>query len=194
MQLCKQVAHFIQGIDFLGVQILQRLAVSGQLFVSGFHFWHELFHFSVVSIVLFGQFHVDHAFVVFAVWKVPKRFGFLWVRFYAVKFRAIWDIKECLHIFIVEEFWDVEQIVQEILQNFHSFFHMSFGPFGSFFLWDWRNNLAGVSFRKIVSEPDKVTVSSPDFPLHGRSFYLKLQERSASNSEESACIFSLRTA
>ena len=89
MQLCKQVSHFIQGIDFLSVQILKRLAVSSQLFVCGFHFGDKLFHFSVVCIVFFGQFDVDHSFVVFAVRKVSERFGFLRVRFYAVEFRAI---------------------------------------------------------------------------------------------------------
>jgi hypothetical protein len=89
MQLGKQVSHFIKGIDFLCVQILKRLAVSGQLFVSGFHFWHKLFHFSVVCVIFFGQFDVDHAFVVLAVRKVSERFGFLRVRFYAVEFRAL---------------------------------------------------------------------------------------------------------
>lgn len=50
VQLSEQIPHLVQGVHFLGLDVLQRLALPGHLLVQPLHFRHQSFHFVAVGL------------------------------------------------------------------------------------------------------------------------------------------------
>jgi hypothetical protein len=61
------------------------------------------------------------------------------------------DFQEALHVFIVFEFRDAYEVVEEVLEDSHSFFHMSLCALCSLLLRNGRNDLGWVFTVKVAS-------------------------------------------
>ena len=107
MQLCKQVSHFIQSVDFLGIKILKRFAVPSQLFVCAFHFRHKLLHFSEIRIILLSESYIDNPFIILTVWEMVEPLYLVGVWLEAVELWTFRYAEKSLNVFVVQKLGNV---------------------------------------------------------------------------------------
>lgn len=69
---------------------------------------------------------------------------------------------------------------------------MSLCPFGRFLLRDWRNYESWVHFSQKVSQPNKVTITTPNNPSYIGCSDFELEKGNSPNPEKSSSVFSLR--
>lgn len=75
----------------------------------------------------------------------------------------------------MNDFWDPEEVVEEIGENSHSFFNLSSTSLGSLFVRNWRDDLRREKLFEGVSEPNKIAISPPHAPVYFGSSHLKFQ-------------------
>lgn len=145
MQLCAEVAHFVEGIDFLDLQILQSFSLSGQTLIQPFNFWHKPLHFLQVGPSLSIEQHLHLS--GFSLHLIDAGIaGLLLTLFFELgELAGLCDPQEAFHVFVVLELTDIHQVVQEVLQNAHAFLHVSFSAFCCLLFRDRRDDLCGVS-------------------------------------------------
>lgn len=145
MQLCAEVAHFVEGIDLLDLQILQRLSLSGQTLIQPLNLRHEPLHFLQIRPSLSIEQHLHLSGLSLHLIDAGIA-GLLFALFFELgELTGLGDPKEAFHVFVVFELSDIHQVVQEVLQNAHAFLDVSLGALCCLFFRDGWDDLSGVS-------------------------------------------------
>lgn len=193
VQLSAEVAHLVEGVDFLDLQVLQRLALPGQALVQPLYLGDEALHLLQVGPGLSIEEHLHLSGVSLHLADVGVA-GLLFALLLELgELAGLSDAQEALHVLVVLELSDVGQVVEEVLQDAHALLDVPLRPLGRLLLGDRWHDLRGISGPEVAPQPDEIAVPPPHHPVHLEGGHLELEEGSGSDAEEAASALPLRT-
>lgn len=172
---------------------MQSLASSSDFFVESFHLGYELLHF--LSVCFSGLIKIDCDLTTFSLNNTgsSNRLYFISVCLELGQFGCVSYLQKALDVSIVEELGDIDNVIQEVLQNLHTFLDVSLGSLRCLLFRNRGHYLSRVDLSEKLAQPHEVTVASSHDPTHLKSTDLELQEGSRAYAEKSSCVFALRT-